>query len=73
MLQTKLTIYLLFIGLSRENRKFSRNFSYQDFFDNLVCITSLKKNFLFCFDVTINNKNINLFHFESANIWGKNP
>ena len=31
-----LTIYLLFIGILRENRKFSWNFSYRDFFDNLA-------------------------------------
>ena len=31
-----------------------------------------KKNFLFCFDLTINSKYVILFHFESANIWGKN-
>ena len=29
-LQLEITIYLLFIGISRENRKFSGNFSYRD-------------------------------------------
>ena len=41
-----ITIYLLSIGISRENRKFP-------------------KNFLFCFDFTINSKYVILFHFES--------
>ena len=85
-----ITIYLLFIGISRENRKkifseFVLPRPFETLFDNpasRVCkiIKKVEKgrgkknsHFLFCFDFTMNCKYIILFHFESANIWGKNP